>query len=323
MPYDPTEVLPFGAIGKIRELRLNRRLTCKSRGKHKRLNQARLGVNHDNLIQVEVHQPDNSTHETQLNVATLNIRSIKTNEQLVLRELNHFNIDLCLVMETWLKDSDDIWLKGSDLNNGMYRCFNANRSYSSGGGIILICKSSLDVKSLDQANNHTYEHASWQINHKKNSLTVTGIYHPPPKDRITNSMFIDEITEHLTTLLMGKQDNIILGDFNLHIDDPHDVDTSIFLDTITTMGLTQHVTMPMHYKGNTLDLLLSETQSNLIGKVQHGALVSDHYMVYAPLSIKKQGHPRDKVTIRKISVITDSMLCQEFNDEKLTRRGGP
>ena len=271
------------------------------------------------MTQVEIHAPDGSLHETQLTIATLNTQSIKNKEQLVLRELNHKNIDICIVTESWIKDSDEVWLKGSDLNKGPYRCYTTNREYAVGGGILLICKSSLDVKVLDKANNHTYEHATWQITHKKKHHSYRDIPPPPPplKDRIMNGMFIDEFTEHLVTLLTNKQNNIITGDFNMQLDNLHDPDATIFKDTIIAFGLRQHINVATHNKGNTLNLLLSEDQANLIGKVEPGALISDHYLLSAALNIKKPHLQKDKVTIRKISVITDEMLCQEFDDTNL------
>ena len=184
-------------------------------------------------------------------MATLNTRSLKPKEQLVLRELSYHNVDICLVLKSWLKDSH--WLKSSDLNTGLYRCYTANRTYLTGGGIALICNSTFDVKFLDKANNQTYKHATWQISFKK-SITLTGVYHPPPKNNITNAVFTNKLTDHLTKLLTTKHNNIVLGDFNMHIDDLHDADASIFLDTITALGIEQHINVPTHYKGNTLDL---------------------------------------------------------------------
>ena len=91
MPYDPNvlkticmnidhdihyKCLPFGSISRIRELQLNRRLTCKHLGRHTDCRWLRPGVNFDNLMQVEIHAPDGSLHETQLVIATLNTQSI-------------------------------------------------------------------------------------------------------------------------------------------------------------------------------------------------------------------------------------------------------
>ena len=54
-------------------------------------------------------------------------------------------------------------------------------------------------------------------------------------------MFINDITDHLMTLLSTGTNNIILGDFNMHINDINSNDACTFLDTFTALGLTQHV----------------------------------------------------------------------------------
>ena len=300
--------MPYGSIRRIKELGLNKRLTCKYTGMHNKFSKLKIGADLDNLHQIEIRANDGSIHDTQLTLATLNTRLLKPKEHLVLRELHRHNIDVCLVTESWLKVNDDLWIKGSTLNIGMFRGYPANCTHSVSGGIMLTCKSSFDMKLINKANNVSYEHATWQLTFKQKSLTLTSIYHPPPKNQLTNVMFTDELTSHLTRLLTTEQNNTIPGDFNMHMDDLDDVDAGIFLDTITTLGIEQHVNLPTHYKGNTLDLILSKTQGAMLGKVQRGALVSYHYLVYTLLNIEKFRVMMDTVTIRKISAITDSML---------------
>ena len=54
---------------------------------------------------------------------------------------------------------------------------------------------------------------------------------------------------------------LILGDFNLHINDLDNPDTGIFLDTVTAMGLNKHVNFATHHLGNILDLVLLDELS--------------------------------------------------------------
>ena len=272
-------------------------------------------MNFDNLIQVEINK-DGSKHDAQVVIVTINTCSIRNEEQLVLRELNHLNIDMRIVTETWLKDNDDDqWLKNTDLNREPYQCHVANRIGSVGGGIMLICKSDFGVKLLQKTNEQSFEHMTWALNIKKRTLTVTGIYHPLPKNQVMNGMFIDEVMEFLTGLLTNNQDNLILRDFNLHIDDPGDTDANLFIDTLTAFRLKQHINVATHFKGNTSDLILTELLSHTVGKVRTGAMLSDHITVYASLNIKKTPTHKGKASIRKISAITDEALCQEFNDD--------
>ena len=104
---------------------------------------------------------------------------------------------------------------------------------------------------------------TWLLTMKKNNITVTGIYHPPPKNAITNRMFINDVTDHLMTLLTTTTNNIILGDFNMHINDTNSNDACTFLDTFTALGLTQYVTTSTHVKGNILNLMFTEEISSI------------------------------------------------------------
>ena len=90
----------------------------------------------------------------------------------------------------------------------------------------------------------------------RTDTSVTGIYHPPysTKNRITNKMFINDFIEFSTVLLTNHTNNIILGDFNLHISDDQDTDAAIFSDTCEALGLYQYINFSTHKSGNVLRL---------------------------------------------------------------------
>ena len=98
---------------------------------------------------------------------------------------------------------------------------------------------------------------------RKKTITITEIYHSPPKDKITNGMFINDITDHLTSILPATTNNVLQGDFNMHINDMSSNDVVIFNDTLTALGLTQHVTISTHTKGSILDLIFTGEVPNI------------------------------------------------------------
>ena len=69
------KILPFGAIARIRELKINNRLSRKKA--LPRIRHTPAGINHKNLIQVEVNKDNGTIHDTQLRIGTINIRSIR------------------------------------------------------------------------------------------------------------------------------------------------------------------------------------------------------------------------------------------------------
>ena len=64
---------------------------------------------------------------------------------------------------------------------------------------------------------------------------------PHHMTNLTNAMFIDKITDYLTKYLSELQNNIILGDFNIHINNLASNGVVIFIDTMSILGLDQLV----------------------------------------------------------------------------------
>ena len=183
-----------------------------------------------------------------------------------------------------------------------------------------MCKSKYRVKLLKKGNTPSFKHATWERTVKNRSLMITGVYHPPhsTRNKITNKMFIDDFTEFSTSLLSEHNNNILLGDFNLHVSDETNTDAAIFTDTCEAMGLYQYITFPTHKSGNILDLILTEISSNM--KVLHahrGPFISDHTLVLAQLNIKQQSTPRQTEMVHAIKDITTEQWTNAFEDQDL------
>ena len=115
---------------------------------------------------------------------------------------------------------------------------------------------------------------------------MLAIYHPPYSNGNGVNVFIDEIAIFLTDFLAKYTDTIIMGDFNMHINDPTDGDAMVFMDTLEAMGLDQNVTFDTHQKGNTLDLVFTEVKSGLkVNRCDSGPFISDHRAILIELSI--------------------------------------
>ena len=69
--------------------------------------------------------------------------------------------------------------------------------------------------------------------------------------------FVDEFTAYLESTVLIKKPVIIMGDFNLHVDDPSDTEAKKFCDMLDSLGLEQHVKHPTHIQGHTLDLVIT------------------------------------------------------------------
>ena len=142
-------ILPMDACVKIRALRINKRKTCRSKNKKPRSKDAEpRSVNYSNLTQVKITNKRIVRKFTKhLNIVLINSQSIKNKDELIAEYLISNNIDACVLMETWLtnSDNDKIWLECSEIRQNGYKISNINRKDRKGGGLAIIYKNHLKV----------------------------------------------------------------------------------------------------------------------------------------------------------------------------------
>ena len=146
-----------------------------------------------------------------------------------------------------ISPEDTAWLHQSGLIQSGYAILTHNIP-SRGGRIALLYKDGMKVKKIQAQHLHATEYAIWQVSLKNKTIAILGIYHPPPKQDQTNTTFLDEITKLLTSKLPHMENTIILGDFNMHIEDPTDNNSKIFVDMMDVLCLKQHVVEPTHQR---------------------------------------------------------------------------
>ena len=210
-----------------------------------------INSNKDNLISINTEPQEVIPNHHPLSICLANIQSVK-NKQLILHQyLVENNIDLCVLTERWLRDTevDQVWLQCSLLNNNGFKCFTSNRQHRRGGGIALICRDRYNVVPLASGQLRSFLFAKWRIGLKHTTLTILAIYHPPYSDQsqATNCDFLDEFTDWVAEYIMNDTTVIILGDFNLHVNDFNDDNAMNFivnssLSLITTFLHTHLVT---------------------------------------------------------------------------------
>ena len=153
-------------------------------------------------------------------------------------------------------DADNIGVEGRELNKGSFRVSTFNRTTRKGGGLTIVYKQDRIIKKESEGNHNTF--------------------------------IPDQLVEN---------DNVlILGDFNIHINDQTNEDSGIFTDIMEALGLSQHVEHPTHRIGNTLDLIFTETNGNTqLDSIREGPFFPDHSAVTLKLWF-----PRDDIRRSKI-----------------------
>ena len=104
---------------------------------------------------------------------------------------------------------------------------------------------------------------------------------------------------------MSDHDNklIILGDFNIHVNDEFDENAHNLMGIITALGLEQHVNFPTHKAGNTLDLVITEMGSKLeVARSFPGPFWSDNCAIdlIVKLPTVSSVQEADTISVRKL-----------------------
>ena len=143
----------------------------------------------------------------------------------------------------------------------------------------------------------TFEHACFTNIHK--SLYYYVLYRPPPsKDNgLKTADFLCEFDNYVDFINSLGRRSVLVGDFNLHINNPIKLDVVHFLTTLDIAGYHQHVTGATHKHGNTLDLIISRLDDDIIADCEVGPRLSDHHIIHCKLLQKRP--KAEKTVVRK------------------------
>ena len=144
------------------------------------------------------------------------------------------------------------------------------------------------------------------------------IYRPPPskKNKLTIPTFFEEFSQ-LALMLMEDCTHplAIVGDFNFHLDTPNNQDALKFNDLLDFMNLVQHVKGSTHRCGNTLDLIITRREEELIANVQVlPDVYSDHKVVSCTMNVSKPPPSKVLTTYRSTKTLDATKLQSDVND---------
>ncbi len=92
------------------------------------------------------------------------------------------------------------------------------------------------------------------VSDKSPVMFVLVIVNRPPEH---HTDFIKEFADFLSELVLAADKVLIVGDFNINVDNEKDALGSAFIDILNSIGVRQHVSGPTHCRNHTLDLILS------------------------------------------------------------------
>ena len=168
------KVLPFGAVRKIRELRIN----CKpTKHNNNRPGICQHGCNTKNLRNL-LNAKTNST--CNIIGGTCNVQSLKAKELLVSELIKDYLMDFIVATESWLSDkTDKQWYKNTEFKHNGLKLYNVNRRNRKVGGLVRIAKSQYKVSECKSGATRSFEYATWRLLARGAPINITTIYHPP------------------------------------------------------------------------------------------------------------------------------------------------
>ena len=137
------------------------------------------------------------------------------------------------------------------------------------------------------------------------TINLSVIFRPP------NSSVLAFAMDFLGLLENDINENgrlLILGDFNIPMNNPDSPDTSIIQDILDSLGLQNHIRFPTHRLQNTLDLIITEHQENFIRKLNQGRLFLGNHLIDFEIVFTSTSAGLKISTFRKIKSIDHIIL---------------
>ena len=87
-------------------------------------------------------------------------------------------------------------------------------------------------------------------------------------------------------IVSDRGEAILIGDFNLHMDDPEDPDTITFNDFLDSLDLINLVNFGTHTSNHTLGLVIQSNSFKVNSKTLQGHFLSDHAFIHHTLKVE-------------------------------------
>jgi len=222
------------------------------------------------------------------------------------------DIDIAFISETWMTQQSNN--TSATVKYHGYNMIHDFRQSSMGGGTAIIFKAGLSVSTVN-FNITTISTFGFTSSIIKCSLDMKilllCVYRTGPVSRL----FFEELHTLMQYVTLRYDYLIVAGDFNIHIECANDSHATEFLQAMQSYGLKQHVDMPTHYHGGTIDLLFDN--SNLIDCesliVYEDVDLSDHYPICCSTQqFSKSSKEQKQIVYREIKKIDTKQLKTDF-----------
>ena len=137
----------------------------------------------------------------------------------------------------------------------------------------------------------SFEYIDTMLHSNSKTLRLVVVYRPPPSrtNDLSNELFFEEFETFLEHLAAHKDQIMIVGHFNFHVDDQNNISAGKLLQLLQTFDYVQHVKEATHKDNHILDLIISRSDDHIVCKLIRGA--KERY--YSELVAEPSSDPRE------------------------------
>ena len=255
----------------------------------------------------------------------INAGSIKNKTTFLNDHISTCNYDIFAITGTWLNcEATNNTYINALLPPG-YSIYHTDRMNEERGGCVaLIYRQHIFVIQHDTGKPKQFEYLKCTVKLNRSAIDVIVFYRPPPsqQNNFTTREFMEEWSDFLSNHTLSKDDLIIVGDVNFHLENFSEHNTERFIQSLECHGLQQLVRGPTHHHGHTLDVLISRDTSTILSNIEvqdinlctdGGILVRDHYAVMCNINHPTSPPTRQTVSYRKYAQINIEALRHDIN----------
>ena len=252
--------------------------------------------------------------ESALKCSLWNVRSLNNKLSGIMEHLMDHGSDVIFLTETWLQsDSNSITAEIKTYGYKLLHDRRKDRAKERGGGVGIMVKAGLVAKQQPTKHYESFEHTVVNISlTNKKKLILICIYRVL---FVTEKVFLNDIAELFDEFVVSNEHFIIAGDVNIHVDTA-DLYARQFNELLDLYDVKQHVSMPTHSKGHTLDVVLTPNRRNYL----HGIVVStidlsDHSLVDFSLNVERKLKKTKVITYRPTKTVDIGKFCQDVTEK--------
>ena len=160
----------------------------------------------------------------------------------VLTHLEEKQCDVCLVQETYLKNTDTAKIQEIRVNG--WNIYSSARAARTGGGIGVLFRDGVRVKlSPLRRGYQSFQVQEVLVGGSGDLVRLCNVYRPPytGKARFTEASFLEEFSEYLSDLSNRTGTPFIMGDFNFQMHDMTNFYAKKLMLLLDSMGYDQLV----------------------------------------------------------------------------------